>query len=98
MMEGITHRSNDPFAGVHSAVPDDGWLRTGATVTIQMDAADRTTLERVTSGKNLGVGGEGSLQIIQEVEVTLELVVRVEVGQVRQRSSNTRLHLLASGY
>lgn len=68
-------------------MPDDSGLHPGAILAPEMDAFDGTALERLASHECFGVPDEGSLKVVQEVQVLLENVIRVEVREVRETSA-----------
>jgi hypothetical protein len=94
-MNGVTYRCDNPLARVDSTVPDDGRLDTRAIFTPEVNALDRAALQRLAGDEGLRVPDEGGLEIIEEVEVLLEDVVRVEVGKVRETSASVPLLGLA---
>lgn len=63
-------------------MPYNGGLRAGAVSTVDVNALDSTTLERLAGHKDLGVVGEAGLQVLDELEVVVELVVGIEVGDI----------------
>jgi hypothetical protein len=78
---GRAYRSDDPFTCVDGSVPDDGGLPR-AVLAVEVDALNRAALERLASDIELRVALECEVQVLEEVVVLLEDVVRVEPGKV----------------
>ena len=83
-MKSITYRSDNPFTSVDSAVPNDGFVLARPITSPKVNTLERTTLERVSSAKDLRVVRESSRNILKELVVLLQSVVGLEVGQVGQ--------------
>ncbi len=66
-------------------MPDDGRLAS-TRGTEQVNAVDRTTIGRLADGEELRVVGEGSMEVTEELVVGLDLVIRLEVGKIREAS------------
>lgn len=77
-------RGDDPLASVDGSVPDDGGLGARAIGTVDVNALERAALERLAGNEDLRVVGEAGLQVLEELVVAVEVVVRVEVGEVGQ--------------
>lgn len=69
-------------------MPYDDWLGPRAILAPEMDALERTTLERLACDEHLGVPDKGLLQILDEVQVLLKNVVGVKVGEVRETGTS----------
>lgn len=54
---------------MHGSVDEDGWLGSRAAATPEMNTREYTTLDRSTSGDDLRLGRESSLEVSQERQV-----------------------------
>lgn len=64
------------------AVPDDGRVLASAVLAVEVDALEVTTLNRLTGDKGLGIVGEERMDVIEELVMTVQVVVGVEVGDI----------------
>lgn len=63
---------------MHSPVPDDSWLDTWATGTIDVDTGDGAPTNTGAGGNDPGVGGEGGNEIVEERQMVGIWVICVE--------------------
>lgn len=89
----VDHGGN-PFAGVRGAVEDDGGLALAA-LSVDVQTGDGVALGRAARGDNLRVGRVLGLEILEEGQVVVVAVVRVEPGGVGRASY---ISWLASSY
>lgn len=71
----MTYHGGNPLASMDCAVEDNGRLGTLASASPDVNTSQRTTLERVSEGEELRLGGEASLKVSEKLKVISVAVV-----------------------